>query len=132
MALEWLMAKAAPVIRYRTQIELINECDKGLLEDTLSDILALPQSQNRLSLLKNLNYNRVHGSDSTYLENVLPMLSDYGLHYGVSAFQHETNCILEITEGFLNTIIMTKLLQPHFYFVQNFQSTDCLILLTNG
>ena len=97
MPIEWLMANAEPVIRYRTQTELMNIDDKELLRGTMTALLELPQVQKRLVLLRNLDYNRVHGSDSTYLENVLPMLNDYGLHYGIDAFNRETKSISDIS-----------------------------------
>jgi len=55
--------------------------DKTLLQDTLSEVLALPQTQKRLASLASLDYNRTHGANGTYLENVLPMLGDFGLYY---------------------------------------------------
>ena len=88
MAIKWLLDNAGAVVRYRTQVELIKNDDKGLLQESLADVLSLPQVQKRLSLLENLDFNRVHGSDSTHLENVLPMLSDFGLCYDIDAFRN--------------------------------------------
>lgn len=88
MQIEWLLANAAPVIRYRTHTELLNTCDDEFLLYAMAEILALPQTQKRLNLLKNLDYRKIHGSNSTFLENVLPMLSDFGLHYGIDAFKN--------------------------------------------
>jgi len=77
--------------------ELICTDDKALLQDALTGVLTLPQTQKRLSLLKNLDYTKTHGSAGWHLENVLPMLNDFGLHYGMDAFDSETACIEEIT-----------------------------------
>jgi len=98
MSIEWLMANAAPVIRYRTRTELINIYDKELLNDDMTNLLALPQTQKRLTLLINLDYNRTHGSPANHLENVLPMLNDFGLYYGMDAFNKETKSISDIAK----------------------------------
>ena len=90
MLTQWLIENASPVIRYRTLVELMETTDKTLVQDTLTEMLALPQTQKRLDLLANLDYNRTHGASSTYLENVLPMLGDFGLHYGMEAFDKES------------------------------------------
>ena len=103
MSAEWLLNTAAPVIRYRTLTELMCEDNKSLLQDTITEILALPQTQMRLSLLNNLDYNRTHGADSTHLENVLPLLNDFGLYYGTEAFNSATQNIAE-----LSAIILDK------------------------
>ena len=85
MAIKWLMENAEAVVRYRTQIELMDINKKEQLQENLTAVLALPQTLKRMDMLRNMNYSRVHGSDSTHLENILPMLSDFGLHYGVDA-----------------------------------------------
>lgn len=97
MLLEWIIDNAAPVIRYRTLTELTKCDDKALLQDALSAVLALPQTQKRLTLLKNLDYAKTHGSPAMYLENTLPMLNDYGLYYGMAAFDNEIKSVEEIT-----------------------------------
>ncbi|MCL2199265.1 MAG: hypothetical protein FWB80_10105 [Defluviitaleaceae bacterium] len=89
MLTQWLMENAAPVIRYRTQVELMGVSDKAVLQETMTDLLAVPQTQKRLALLRNLDYKRVHGSDNTNLENVLPMLVDFGLDYESKVFKRE-------------------------------------------
>jgi hypothetical protein len=89
MSTQWLAENAAPVVRYRTQVELMGVDDKAVLQETMTDLLALPQTQKRLTLLRDLDYKRVHGSDSTNLENVLPMLVDFGLDYESEAFRQE-------------------------------------------
>jgi len=96
MLTEWLIENASPVIRYRTLVELMETTDKKLVEDTLKEVLALPQTQKRLNLLANLDYNRVHGANSTYLENVLPMLGDFGLHCGMEAFDQVNKKVSEL------------------------------------
>ena len=97
MLIEWLMENAAPVIRYRTLDELINTGDKKVLQDTMFEVLALPQTQKRLDLLRSLNYNDTHGSTSTMLENILPMLNDFGLYYGMDAFDNAIKSVSEIS-----------------------------------
>jgi len=97
MSAEWLLEDAAPVVKYRTLCELTNVKDKAVLQDALTAILALPQTQKRLELLKNLDYTKTHGSHSMYLENTLPMLNDYGLYYGMDAFDDANKNIDEIT-----------------------------------
>ena len=87
MAIKWLMENAGAVIHYRTLTELLITENKSQIQDSLANLLSLPQIQRRMDLLKNLDYGRVHGSDSTHLENILPMLSDFGLHYGINAFR---------------------------------------------
>jgi hypothetical protein len=87
MAIEWLIVNAGPVIRYRTQVELLNKDKHKLSQNYMDDILALPQTQKRLTLLRNLDFSKVHGSNNMYLENVLPMLSDFGLNYEIDAFK---------------------------------------------
>ena len=89
MLTEWLIETASPVIRYRTMVEIMHTTDKTLLQNALAEVLALPQAQKRLSALASLDFNRTHGANGTYLENVLPMLGDFGLHYGIDAF----NCV---------------------------------------
>jgi len=89
MSAQWLLENAAPVIRYRTQTELIGSNNKVVLQDAMTALLALPQTQKRLALLRDLDYSRVHGSDSTNLENVLPMLVDFGLDYESEIFRRE-------------------------------------------
>jgi len=96
MSVEWLTANASPVIQYRTQLELM-EVSEDKLQNNLADVLALSQTQKRLTLLKYMNYNRTHGSDSTHLENILPMLCDFGLHYGIDAFNCEIKSLDEIS-----------------------------------
>jgi len=88
MLLEWLEANAGPVIRYRVQKELMDTSDAGSSHKIMQELLKLPQSQKRLDLLKNLDINRVHGSNNTYLENVLPMLSDFGINYESDVFRN--------------------------------------------
>ena len=102
MPIEWLMANASPVIRYRTQTELIRTADKESLQNAMTKILDLPQTQKRLTLLRNLDYNRTHGGPGTYLENVLPMLNDFGLYYDTDAFNSETKSISDIANIVLN------------------------------
>jgi len=97
MLAEWLMENASPVIRYRTLSELIHAGDKKILNDTMHEVLALPQTQKRLGLLSGLNYNDTHGSPSKFLENVLPMLNDFGLYYGMDAFNNATKRVMEIS-----------------------------------
>ena len=87
--LDWLIKNAAPVIQYRTQAELMGNSDNAALQNAKTALLALPQAQKRLALLRDLDYSRVHGSDSTNLENVLPMLVDFGLNYEWEAFRRE-------------------------------------------
>jgi hypothetical protein len=86
MLTEWLMETASPVIRYRTLTELMQSTDTTLIQNTLAEVLALPQTQKRLDALTNLDYNYTHGADAAYLENVLPLLGDLGLYYGMEAF----------------------------------------------
>jgi len=97
MSAEWLLNTAAPVIRYRTLTELMHETNHVLLQDALTAVLALPQTQQRLSLLSNLDFNNTHGANSTCLENVLPMLGDLGLHYGMEVFNNATKNIADIS-----------------------------------
>jgi len=80
MSVDWLLSNAAPVVRYRTLTELAC-CDVNI-----NEVLALPQTQKRLALLKNMDYTKTHGSPGLYLENVLPMLNDFGLYYGMDGF----------------------------------------------
>jgi len=96
MLTQWLMEVASPVIRYRTLTELIQTTNKALLQDTLAEVLALPQTQKRLTSLANLDYNRAHGANGTYLENVLPMLGDFGLHYGMKPFDQASKKMSEL------------------------------------
>lgn len=96
MLTEWLIQNASPVIRYRTLVELRETTDKTLVQDTLREVLELPQTKKRLDLLANLDYNRTHGANTTYLENVLPMLGDFGLHYGMEAFDQVNKKISEL------------------------------------
>lgn len=91
MSIEWLLENAAPVVRYRTLLELLSSNDSELLKDSLSAVLLLPETKKRLDLLKNLDYSNVHGSNSTYLENVLPMLGDFGLNYGIDSFRQSVS-----------------------------------------
>ena len=86
MSATWLLEVASPVIRYRTLTELVHSCDKALVQNTLAEMLALPQTKKRLAALNRLDYSRTHGADGTYLENVLPMLNDFGLYCGMEAF----------------------------------------------
>jgi len=72
--------------------------DDNDLQDSMTALLALPQTQKRLILLKNLDYSRVHGSDNTHLENTLPMLNDFGLNYYSEAFRLETPNIKYISD----------------------------------
>jgi len=88
MILEWLEANAGPVIRYRVQKELMDTSDAGSSRKTMQELLKLPQTQTRLDLLKNLDINRVHGSNKTHLENVLPMLSDFSINYESDVFKN--------------------------------------------
>lgn len=83
--IEWLLKNAAPVIRYRTLTELIHSEDE-VVQDTLAEVLTLPQTQKRLSLLRNFDCKYTHGANSLHLENILPMLNDFGLYYGMEAF----------------------------------------------
>ena len=53
-AVNWLLENADAVVRYRTQTELINIADKEQLQDGLAAVLALPQTQKRISLLGSL------------------------------------------------------------------------------
>jgi len=96
MLTEWLMEAASPVIRYRTLVEIMQTTDKTLIQDTLTELLALPQTQKRLDSLANLDCSRIHGANGTYLENVLPMLGDYGLHYSMESFDQASKRIYEL------------------------------------
>lgn len=98
MAAEWLIENAAPVICYRTLAELMDVSDTKLLQRNIAAVLSLPQTQKRLALLKNLDFSRIHGSNSTYLENVLPMLSDFGLHYEIDAFRQVADSCMASTK----------------------------------
>jgi hypothetical protein len=98
MSVEWLINNAGSVVKYRTHTELLKTNDSGLLQKIMADILAMPQTQKRLDLLRNLDYNNTHGSPGTYLENVLPMLNDYGLYYDMDAFKRETKGIIDISK----------------------------------
>ncbi|MCL2189303.1 MAG: hypothetical protein FWC16_13415 [Defluviitaleaceae bacterium] len=102
LRIDWLMANADAVVRYRTQAELMPISNKASLQGALAALLVLPQVQKRLDLLKNLDFNRTHGSDSTHLENVLPMLNDFGLYHGMDAFDHAVGNISDIAEIVLN------------------------------
>ena len=48
MSLEWLLENSGAVIQYKTQRELMNVNIKDLYDD-LADIIALPQTQKRLT-----------------------------------------------------------------------------------
>jgi len=98
MSVRWLLDNAAPVIRYRVLIELLNVKESELTQNTFSEILTLPQTQKRLILFKNLNYSKTHGSDMGYLENVLPMLNDFGLYYGMDIFNHKSQTIDDVAK----------------------------------
>jgi len=98
MSLEWLLENSGAVIRYKTQHELMNVNIKDLYDD-LADIIALPQTQKRLTYLKNLDFGRVHGSDHTHLENVLPMLNDFGLNYDIEVYRKVANDKPYLTEN---------------------------------
>ncbi|MCL2372984.1 MAG: hypothetical protein FWC78_06245 [Defluviitaleaceae bacterium] len=96
MSAEWLLNNAEPVVRYRTLVELLAIDDEALLQNTMSALLTLPQTQKRLSLLHALDYSKTHGSGMTNLENVLPMLNDFGLYYGMLAFDSEIKNIEDV------------------------------------
>jgi len=98
MLIEWLLSNADAVVRYRTQLELMKTPDKTRLQESLTALLALSQTQKRLALLKNMDYNRTHGSDSSHLENILPMLDDFGLDYSVDAFNRAVGDIAKISK----------------------------------
>ena len=57
-ALDFLCFKCGLVfvVKYRTLSELTNVKDKAVLQDALTAVLALLQTQKRLELLKNLDY----------------------------------------------------------------------------
>jgi len=124
MSIEWLLENSGAVIKYRTQLELMNINIKNLNND-MADIIALPQTQKRLTFLKNLDYKRVHGSNHTYLENVLPMLSDFGINYDNSAVLEvykENHIIDEILAGNTNfySIFYDRLISCPFLLRFNF------------
>jgi hypothetical protein len=96
MAIKWLMENAGAVVRYRVQTELMDINEKAQLQNYVDAVLALEQTQKRMNFLKNLDYNRVHGSDCTFLENILPILSDFGLHYGIDAFRNTIRDNLDV------------------------------------
>jgi hypothetical protein len=98
MLIEWLLDNAAPVIRYKTLLEMKNDCSEAQMQDALSAVVELPQSQKRLELLENLDYVKTHGSPKIYLENTLPMLNDFGLYYGIDEFNSATKDIYEIVD----------------------------------
>ena len=100
MSLEWLLDKGGPVVKYKTLTELTSVTDYTILHDLSNAILDLPQTQKRLTMLKNLDFNRVHGSDNTYLENVVPMLCDFGLNYNIDSFRSVS---VQASDIFLNS-----------------------------
>jgi len=121
MLTEWLLEVASPVIRYRTLVELMRTTDKTLLQDTLTEMLALPQTQKRLASLANLDFNRTHGANGTYLENVLPMLGDFGLHYGIEPFDRASKKMSELMpiisdKGYDKLVAYPFLLRAGFHF----------------
>ena len=99
MLQEWLIKNSAPVVRYKTLVELMimNNNDAALVQDALTDVVSMPQAQKRLMFLKNLDYAKTHGSSTMYLENTLPMLNDIGLYYGINDFKYETKIIKKIS-----------------------------------
>jgi len=124
MSVNWLLENAAPVVRYKTLTELAKCDDNALLQSTLDEVLELPQMQKRLALLRNLNFSKTHGSPAMYLENTLPMLSDFGLYYGMDAFDNEIPSIEEVaavvtSDKYDKTIAYPFLIRSKFPF-------DCL------
>lgn len=93
MSTDWLLDNGNPVVRYKTHTEILNTCNDSLLQKIMDEVLELPQTQKRLLLLKNLDFSKTHGSPSMYLENTLPMLNDYGIYYGSTAFVEQINNI---------------------------------------
>jgi len=90
------------------------------LQDIMIDLIALSQTQKRLTLLRNLDYNRVHGSDSTHLENVLPMLNDFGLNYFTEAFKCKTPDITNISDVILKYSYYEKIEAYPFFIKSKF------------
>ena len=119
MPIKWLMENAEAVVRYRTQIELMEINKKEQLQENLTAVLALPQTLKRMDMLRNMNYSRVHGSDSTHLENILPMLNDFGLHYGVDAVRliiRDNLDIKKVVTGLVGTFGSCSPMQPGYSY----------------
>jgi len=97
MSIAWLLEVAAPVIRYRVLTEIEKSTDHALVRNTLAEVLALPQTQKRLNALAAMDYTRTHGANATHLENILPMLGDFGLFYGMDAFDRANKPLADIS-----------------------------------
>jgi len=83
---QWLLDHAGPVIRYRILNELCENSDDQLRNEALTDLLALPEMQRRLSQLANQDIDKIHGATSDCFENALPMVLDFGLNTNVPEF----------------------------------------------
>jgi len=84
--IDYLLQNAGPVIRYRVRGELMDEGTPELQEADYQELLALPIVRKRLDALTSLNYEHIQGCGPDRLENVLPMLGEFGLRVGVEAF----------------------------------------------
>ena len=123
MLTEWLMQNASPVIRYRTLVEIIKSTDEKLIQRTKEEVLALPQTQKRLANAANLDFARIHGANDTYLENVLPMLEDFGLTIGdVKGLRIPKN----IPDNFPDAQFLDKLIAYPFLLRAGFPYSELL------
>lgn len=91
MQREWLLKHASPIIQYKIQTELQKNADPAAISYCLNVLLLNPQIIKRLSLLYSLDFARVHGSNVSYLENVLPMLNDFGIRFNNDVVKNMIN-----------------------------------------
>lgn len=90
MQIEWLLKNANPVIRYKIHTEMQNYTNPPSISLCLNELLLNPQVKKRLSLFQSLDFSRVHGSNTSYLENILPMLNDFGINYDNEMLKNAT------------------------------------------
>ena len=81
-AVEWLLANAGPILRWRMQQDWEPESSRPQ-EDLLACVMASPEVRRWLG---NLGGRRIHGSKDTDAENAMAKLVEYGLRAGIPAF----------------------------------------------
>jgi len=84
--IQWLLDHAGPVIRYRVINEFLENSDDRQRKEALTELLALPEMQRRLSQLEHQDIDKIHGATFDCFENSLPMVLDFGLNTDVPEF----------------------------------------------
>jgi hypothetical protein len=83
---EWLLSTAGPIVRYRTAVELVDNCPPREKRRLLAELLKCAEVKRWLA---RLGKGPLHHSKDTAFENAAGKLLEYGLRAGIPAFDRK-------------------------------------------